>query len=126
MFARRRGSVRLAAVKEIAMSTENGKRQRRRSTRVRRASSAPAADEALPAADDESSHQAAREHYRREKARRAARARPPEHPLEQARRAYHALLASDAERARGGRPRKTGAPAAKKQKGSEPDAESQD
>jgi hypothetical protein len=125
MFARRRGSVRLAAVKEIAMSTENGKRQRRRSTRVRRASRTPA-DEVLPAPGDESSHQAAREHYRREKARRAARTRPPEHPLEQARRAYHALLAADAERAKGGRPRKTGGPAAKKSKGSEPDAESQD
>jgi hypothetical protein len=50
---------------------------------------------------------AAREHYRREKARRAERMRPAEHPLEQARRAYHALLAADAERAKGGRPKKT-------------------
>jgi hypothetical protein len=32
--------------------------------------------------------------------------RPAEHPLEQARRAYHALLAADAERAKGGRPKK--------------------
>jgi hypothetical protein len=50
---------------------------------------------------------AAHEHYRREKARRAERMRPAEHPLEQARRAYHALLAADAERAKGGRPKKT-------------------
>src|SRR3954463_14156313 len=113
MFARRRGSVRLA-VKEIAMSTEKGKRQRRRSTRVRRASRTPAADEALPAAGDEANHQAAGEHYRREKERRAALPRPPEHPLEQARRAYHALLAADAERAKGGRPKKTAAGAPKK------------
>jgi hypothetical protein len=47
------------------------------------------------------------EHYRREKARRVNRERPPDHPLEQARRAYHALLESDAARAKGGRPRKT-------------------
>ena len=48
----------------------------------------------------------AREHYHREKARRADRARPQDHPLEQARRAYHALLASDAAKGKGGRPRK--------------------
>src|SRR3954467_15366755 len=104
MFARRRGSVRLAAVEEIAMSTENGKRQRRRSTRVRRASRTPPADAALPAADDESGHQAAREHYRREKARRAAQVRPAEHPLEQAPRADHPPPGPVAWRARGGRP----------------------
>ena len=104
------------------MSTDKGKRQRRRSTRVRRASTAPAR-ESSPIADAEPRHEAAREHYRRDKERRAARARPPEHPLAQARRAYHALLAADAERAKGGRPKKTGAPPAQKPKDAEPDAE---
>ena len=98
------------------MSTENGKRQRRRSTRARRPSRAPGTEETLPLGGGDSTHEAAREHYRREKERRAARARPPEHPLEQARRAYHALLAADAERAKGGRPKKAGAPAAQKPK----------
>lgn len=54
------------------------------------------------------------------------RARPPEHPLEQARRAYHALLAADAERAKGGRPKKTGTPPARKPKANEPDVESEE
>jgi len=108
------------------MSTEKGKRQRRRSTRVRRASATPATEDSLPRAEKEPSHEAAREHYRREKERRATRARTPEHPLEQARRAYHALLAADAERAKGGRPRKTGAQPARKPKGAEPDAESEE
>jgi hypothetical protein len=49
---------------------------------------------------------AAREHYHREKARRAGRSRPADHPLEQARRAYEQLLAKEAEQAKGGRPRK--------------------
>jgi hypothetical protein len=54
----------------------------------------------------------ASEHYQREKARRANRSRPHDHPLEQARRAYQELLASDAAKMRGGRPRKvvTGKP----------------
>jgi len=108
------------------MSTEKGKRQRRRSTRVRRATPAPAAEAALPASGTDSSHESAREHYRREKERRAMRARPPEHPLEQARRAYHALLAADAERAKGGRPRKTGAQPVRKPKEAEPNAESEE
>ena len=108
------------------MSTEKGKRQRRRSTRARRASTPRSTADALPPAEVASSHEAAREHYRREKERRAARERPPEHPLEQARRAYHALLAADAERAKGGRPRKTGAQPARKPKGAEPDAESEE
>ena len=105
------------------MSTEQGKRQRKRSTRARRPSRTPGSEEALPRGGGESSHEAAREHYRREKERRAVRTRPPEHPLEQARRAYHALLAADAERAKGGRPKKTGAPPVRKPKGTEPDAE---
>jgi hypothetical protein len=91
------------------MSTGNGKRQRRRSTRVRRASAPAPSDEPAIQADVDQADESARDHYRREKERRAARERPPEHPLEQARRAYHALLAADAERAKGGRPKKTAA-----------------
>ena len=53
------------------------------------------------------------------------RTRPPEHPLEQARRAYHALLAADAERAKGGRPKKNAAPPARKPKATEPEAENE-
>src|SRR5215471_13896817 len=89
------------------MSTGNEKRQRKRSTRVRRAEEMPTTRPSKLDSDAASSDLAAREHYRREKARRAARLRPAEHPLEQARRAYHALLAADAERAKGGRPKKT-------------------
>lgn len=108
------------------MSTENGKRQRRRSTRARRPSGTPGADETLPPAGGTSHHEAAREHYRREKERRAMRTRPPEHPLEQARRAYHALLAADAERAKGGRPKKAGAQPGRKPKVAKPDADSEE
>jgi hypothetical protein len=94
------------------MSTGSQKRQRKRSTRVRR-DDRPAAQRPIRLDADEATGEAAREHYRREKERRAAQTRPPEHPLEQARRAYHALLAADAERARGGRPKKGGAPVRK-------------
>jgi hypothetical protein len=94
------------------MSTGNEKRQRKRSTRVRR-SEPSAAHQRSERVADETTGEAARQHYRREKERRAARTRPPEHPLEQARRAYHALLAADAERAKGGRPKKGGAPVRK-------------
>jgi len=93
------------------MSTEHGKRQRKRATRTRRASRVPADRTPADAADMDAAEGEAREHYRREKARRAERSRPPEHPLEQARRAYEALLAADAERARGGRPKKDAAAA---------------
>ena len=62
------------------MSTEKGKRQRRRSTRARRTSRTPGTEETLPLDGGDSSHAVAREHYRREKERRAARTRPPEHP----------------------------------------------
>lgn len=49
----------------------------------------------------------ARDLYLREKARRARRVQADaDHPLEQARRQYHALLASEAEAGRGGRPKK--------------------
>ena len=88
------------------MSTGNEKRQRKRATRARRATPTPSRNESNFAGDTGSTDLGAREHYRREKARRAERVRPPEHPLEQARRAYHALLAADAERAKGGRPKK--------------------
>lgn len=47
-----------------------------------------------------------REHYLRERARRAARQLPVDHPLEEARRAYAALLAEEAESRKGGRPKK--------------------
>lgn len=91
------------------MSTENGKRQRKRATRSRRVSPPPADRDQADTTDADTAEGAAREHYRREKARRAERSRPPEHPLEQARRAYEALLAADAERAKGGRPKKDAA-----------------
>jgi hypothetical protein len=74
------------------MSTGNEKRQRKRATRVRRQSPAPARRESTFARDTESTEHAAREHYRREKARRAERVRPPEHPLEQARHFAGAAL----------------------------------
>jgi hypothetical protein len=93
------------------MSTGKEKRQRKRATRVRRTNPTQSRDESTFAVDTGSTDVAAREHYRREKARRAERVRPPEHPLEQARRAYHALLAADAERAKGGRPKKNVPPA---------------
>ena len=96
------------------MSTGNGKRQRRRATRVRRVSEAAPSDEPVLPAEVDPTDELARDHYRREKERRATRERPPEHPLEQARRAYHALLAADAERAKGGRPKKAAAAASKK------------
>jgi hypothetical protein len=94
----------------MPMSAGNEKRQRKRSTRVRRGGKVPATNASTVAAEGEPTDEAAREHYRREKERRAQRVRPPEHPLEQARRTYHALLAADAERAKGGRPKKDGAP----------------
>lgn len=47
------------------------------------------------------------EHYRREKARRAAERRgTASEPLEEARREYRAMLAADAARQKGGRPKK--------------------
>jgi hypothetical protein len=95
------------------MSTGNVKRQRKRSTRVKHNETSPAPEQPSRIRGDEGTSEAARQHYRREKERRAARTRPPEHPLEQARRAYHALLAADAERAKGGRPKKGGAPVRK-------------
>jgi hypothetical protein len=90
-------------------------RQRPTATRGRRArrdrtgseqykpSSAARATSSTPASVSRS---AASEHYHREKARRANRNRPDDHPMEQARRAYQELLASDAAKMRGGRPKK--------------------
>jgi hypothetical protein len=104
------------------MKTGNERRQRRRSTRVRRPTKGEKGPEPTPSAD-ESSNEEAREHYRREKARRAATSHDPEHPMEQARRAYHALLAADAERAKGGRPRKMIAAPARKPATSDSKAE---
>src|SRR2546423_11191438 len=101
------------------MSIGKEKRQRSRSTRARRTSKTPATDESTPNTHRASSDAAAREHYRREKAQRAHRVRTAEHPLEQARRAYDALLAADAERARGGRPKKNGASPVRKHRNSE-------
>lgn len=47
------------------------------------------------------------EHYRREKERRAAEQRgPAADPLEEARREYRAMLAADAAKQKGGRPKK--------------------
>lgn len=107
------------------MSTGNEKRQRKRSTRVRRSETAPVLERPRRIAEEERTNEAARQHYQREKERRAARVRPPEHPLEQARRAYHALLAADAERAKGGRPKKGGAPV-RKPKMADTDAENEE
>src|SRR5205814_644337 len=81
------------------MSTRDHKRRRRTATRIRRTGQTRPKQESHEAVVDEPIDADAREHYRREKARRAERSRPPDHPLEQARRAYHALLAADAERA---------------------------
>lgn len=48
------------------------------------------------------------EHYRREKARRAGEGRNAiADPLEEARREYRAMLAADAAKQKGGRPKKT-------------------
>src|SRR5215212_9210451 len=48
----------------------------------------------------------ARDLYLREKARRANVKQDPDHPMSQALRQYKALLASEAEAGRGGRPKK--------------------
>jgi hypothetical protein len=89
------------------MSAANERPPRKRAARTRRASRAPAPASSYVAPTHSANATAsAREHYHREKARRAGRERPADHPLEQARRAYHALLAKEAEQAKGGRPKK--------------------
>jgi hypothetical protein len=109
------------------MSAANEKPPRKRAARTRRASRAPAATSTYVVPTHSAKATAtARDHYHREKARRAGRERPADHPLEQARRAYHELLAKEAEQARGGRPRKVVAAAkAKRSKREldEPDAD---
>jgi hypothetical protein len=55
----------------------------------------------------------AREHYQREKARRSRRAPVESEALAAARREYLALLASEALKGKGGRPRKNAARPAK-------------
>lgn len=49
---------------------------------------------------------AAREHYRREKARRALRPLPESDVMDSARREYLALLEAEAAKGKGGRPKK--------------------
>jgi hypothetical protein len=89
------------------MSATSGKPPRKRPARTRRASRTPSTTSTYVVPADRSHATAtAREHYHREKERRAARGRPADHPLEQARRAYQELLAKEAEQVRGGRPRK--------------------
>jgi hypothetical protein len=88
------------------MSARNDRPPRRRPTRTRRASRTTEHSNADSTADHSSDTAGARAHFHREKAARAGRVRTADHPLEQARRAYEALLAKDAERARGGRPKK--------------------
>jgi hypothetical protein len=97
------------------MSAANHKPPRKRPARTRRASpDAAPASTYVPSTEASDATAAAREHYHREKARRAGRTRPASHPLEQARRAYQALLAKEAEQAKGGRPRKVVAAKAKR------------
>lgn len=56
---------------------------------------------------------AAREHYHREKARRARRPLPGSEILEAAKREYLALLEAEAAKGKGGRPKKKAAAATK-------------
>lgn len=92
------------------MASRDDKDQHVKPKRSRRARRQPARTESYksskrPTIESPESRQA-RELYLLEKARRATRERPADHPLEQARRAYEALLAAEAEAQRGGRPRK--------------------
>jgi hypothetical protein len=59
-----------------------------------------------PSRPTDASGSAARDHYHREKARRAKRALPETEAMAAARREYLALLESDAAKGKGGRPRK--------------------
>ena len=78
----------------------------RKATRARRRTTRPRYTPATDAPEAPTAG-SARELYHREKARRVGHQRPKDHPLEQARRAYEELLAKDAERTKGGRPKKT-------------------
>jgi hypothetical protein len=79
----------------------------RKATRARRKTARAPYSPSTAVVPEDSSTTSARELYKREKARRVAHQRPKDHPLEQARRAYEELLAKDAERTKGGRPKKT-------------------
>ena len=87
-------------------SPERPKTSRRRK---RRSLAAPHLYQSAARREEQPEASEARAHFHREKERRAARVRPHDHPLEQARRSYQALLASEAQTARGGRPRKVAA-----------------
>ena len=71
----------------------------------------------------ESGTATAREHYHREKARRARLAHPDSELMEAAKREYQALLAQEAARGKGGRPKKK---PAKPNPDSDADVETQD
>jgi hypothetical protein len=88
------------------------KRPPRKATRARRKTSHAPYTPTTPDVPEDRSTTSARELYHREKARRVGHQRPKDHPLEQARRAYEELLAKDAERTKGGRPKKTATPKA--------------
>jgi hypothetical protein len=62
-----------------------------------------------------------REHYRREKERRANEAKPESELMAAARREYEALLAAQAMKGKGGRPKKNAAKKAPKKR-ADPDA----
>lgn len=97
------------------MSATNERPPRKRPTRTRRASRQPLTRSTyVVPAEAADATKTAREHYHREKARRAERSRAADHPFEQARRAYQELLAREAEQAKGGRPRKAVAAASAK------------
>ena len=91
------------------MSTRDDKRHRvkaARSRRVPRQRAGSAVYKPATADQDPADLTPASAHYHREKARRANRSRPHDHPMEQARRAYQAQLAADAAKMKGGRPKK--------------------
>ena len=86
----------------------------KRERRVRRASSRERYEPSRPEPPEQPFEALTpREHYLRERARRAERQLPQDHPLEEARRAYDALLAQEAESRKGGRPRKVVSPNAR-------------
>ena len=66
-----------------------------------------------PAAKHPGPRDSAREHYHREKTRRARATSPESDVMAAARREYLALLEADAVKGKGGRPKKKPAPAAK-------------
>ena len=92
------------------MSSRDDKPKAAKATRKRRSQRQSSRSELYKSSTDRTTGEKdtpARVHYQREKARRAEVTRPPDHPLEQARRAYEAQLAADAAARKGGRPKKT-------------------